>query len=201
MTVITKSKIEFINAERTCVEGSGEIGFNDREEFIVLLNRNNHDTKAGAWGYGTSIAISPRASRNEHGSKVYVRDCGEIVFIADDFGHEHAIKAEREVLEALLRECVKQDIPLKSVKMSRDMVNRVTRRSIPGKPSICDMDCVYAESETYAPKGCCDDPRTNKGNSDAKCYRMNNRDIVEYLYQCQLFFDLRKKKNKQPKGT
>jgi hypothetical protein len=53
---------------------------------------------------------------------------------------------------------------------------RTPLRRIPNYPSLCPFKrCVYNDG------GYCDDPRTNKGNSDAECHRMSNRKIIEYL--------------------
>lgn len=48
---------------------------------------------------------------------------------------------------------------------------------LPRTPRVCalPMPCVYRES------GVCDDPRNNKGNSDAACHRMVKWKINEAL--------------------
>ena len=55
--------------------------------------------------------------------------------------------------------------------------SRVSSRMLPGCPMFCSIgkDCVYRVSMI------CDDPRNNKGNGDAKCHRMNNRDVLAAL--------------------
>lgn len=56
--------------------------------------------------------------------------------------------------------------------------NRVLLRHLPNTPHSCaERDCVYRESES----GECDNPRINKGNSDAFCHKRNNKTVLEWL--------------------
>lgn len=52
-------------------------------------------------------------------------------------------------------------------------MSRVSIYAISMKPMRCVLSapCVYREN------GVCDSPRTNKGNSDAACFKMSNRDL------------------------
>jgi hypothetical protein len=53
---------------------------------------------------------------------------------------------------------------------------RTPKRRIPNWPSRCPFkECVYNQGDY------CDDPRTNKGNSDAVCHKMTNKKIIEHL--------------------
>lgn len=53
---------------------------------------------------------------------------------------------------------------------------RYQRTHLPGEPTHCPMSaCVYCVD------GTCDDPRINKGNSDAKCHRMSNKVVLVML--------------------
>jgi hypothetical protein len=55
----------------------------------------------------------------------------------------------------------------------------VTKNSIPKTPTKCPVgECVY-NGESMA--GVCDDPRINRGNSDAKCHTMKPIELVEIL--------------------
>jgi hypothetical protein len=55
---------------------------------------------------------------------------------------------------------------------------RLQRSDIPDAPTPCAWPnaCVYRDES-----GICDEPRTNKGNSDAECHKMPNRQIIGYL--------------------
>ena len=54
---------------------------------------------------------------------------------------------------------------------------RMQRYMLPGIPTRCSLarDCVYRVA------GVCDEPKVNKGNSDAACYGMSNKDIADRL--------------------
>lgn len=53
---------------------------------------------------------------------------------------------------------------------------RVMLRHIPNTPCKCPVvQCVYNE------QGECDDPRTNKGNSDADCHKTLNKNLLLIL--------------------
>lgn len=54
-------------------------------------------------------------------------------------------------------------------------MQRIARRYLPMSACTCPFECVYRED------GICDDPSINKGNSDAGCHRMNNRNLLEAL--------------------
>lgn len=56
-------------------------------------------------------------------------------------------------------------------------MTRVSARMIPSCPMFCSIGkgCVYRRALI------CDDPRINKGNSDAKCHKANNRDLLAAL--------------------
>lgn len=55
---------------------------------------------------------------------------------------------------------------------------RVQKRSLPNEFVKCAVprECPYMSSNGY-----CDDPRINKGNDDAACHRMSNKQLLEYL--------------------
>lgn len=58
-------------------------------------------------------------------------------------------------------------------------MSRTSLYAVPIKPMRCSFPkaCPYH----HRPGDVCDSPRTNKGNSDASCHRMNNRDLIGYL--------------------
>jgi len=120
MTVVIKSKIEFSNEKALIFVGSGEVGFDEQGNFVIQLNKDSHAAENGSWHYCTSLAISPAISRKKHGSRVYVKDCGELVLIADDYGYKHFIKAGRDVIEELLRECKENEIPFMPAEIAQD---------------------------------------------------------------------------------
>lgn len=55
---------------------------------------------------------------------------------------------------------------------------RKSKLAIPNTPSNCTIvyACPYRNSA-----GACDEPRTNKGNSDAACHKMRNVDLITKL--------------------
>lgn len=55
---------------------------------------------------------------------------------------------------------------------------RVSIRQVPSYPCVCKVKsfCVYRDEW-----GSCDEPRINKGNSDAACHKLNNKDLLERL--------------------
>lgn len=57
-------------------------------------------------------------------------------------------------------------------------MTRVSINSLPRKPAKCAINkaCVYKDAA-----GICDAAWVNKGNSDAACFRMNNRDVLASL--------------------
>ena len=58
----------------------------------------------------------------------------------------------------------------------RKYQTRMRKWKLPHKPMLCPhKDCVYNEKEK------CDDCYTNRGNSDAKCYKYNIKDILGFL--------------------
>lgn len=56
--------------------------------------------------------------------------------------------------------------------------SRVSRNDLPNIRTICSVSkwCCY-RSES----GDCDEPRINKGNSDAACHRTTNKDLLKRL--------------------
>lgn len=51
---------------------------------------------------------------------------------------------------------------------------RIPKSQLPHKPVYCNItDCVYCKENI------CDDVSCNKGNSDAACYKMGNRILME----------------------
>lgn len=56
-------------------------------------------------------------------------------------------------------------------------MGRVSLLDLPSYPSPCGLEkpCAYRQD------GYCDDPRINKGNGDAACHRMLNRDVLAML--------------------
>ena len=56
-------------------------------------------------------------------------------------------------------------------------MSRVSKRMLPGMPRFCTLavQCVYRVN------GICDEPQINKGNGDAACHRMNNKDVLAAL--------------------
>lgn len=65
------------------------------------------------------------------------------------------------------------------------MTSRVSKLDIPNYPMACSVQrmCPYRglEATTLARSTWCEEPRTNKGNSDAACHRMNNKDLLKHL--------------------
>lgn len=63
-------------------------------------------------------------------------------------------------------------------------MSRVSASNLPNSTSTCAVAnpdgsekwCPYRDGNSY-----CDEPRTNKGNSDAACHRMNNKDLLRFL--------------------
>lgn len=55
---------------------------------------------------------------------------------------------------------------------------RVSAYAIPNSPRRCSVGggCIYRTSFDI-----CREPRTNKGNGDAACHRMNNKDLLPKL--------------------
>ena len=53
---------------------------------------------------------------------------------------------------------------------------RTRRSALPSSRTRCPLAdrCVYGRDDGY-----CDDPQINKGNSDAACHRIPNRDMLE----------------------
>lgn len=59
------------------------------------------------------------------------------------------------------------------------MTRRIQIYEIPNEPSTCPIfGCVYNSGT-----GCCDEPQTNKGNSDSDCHDMSNKMLLEILEQ------------------
>jgi hypothetical protein len=54
---------------------------------------------------------------------------------------------------------------------------RLQRSDLPSGPSLCPFACECP----YRVKAVCDDPRTNKGNSDAGCFGWTNKVLVGAL--------------------
>jgi hypothetical protein len=54
---------------------------------------------------------------------------------------------------------------------------RIQRSDIPDQPT----PCAWPNACVYRKDGVCDEPRTNKGNSDAACNRMTNKQLLIYL--------------------
>lgn len=54
---------------------------------------------------------------------------------------------------------------------------RIQRSDLPLGPAVCPMPmpCVYRKD------GICDEPRINKGNSDAGCWDVSNREVLRCL--------------------
>ena len=55
-----------------------------------------------------------------------------------------------------------------------DHYQRLPAHCLPNEPCACAhrLPCVYRVN------GVCDEPRTNKGNSDAACHKSGNREIM-----------------------
>jgi hypothetical protein len=62
---------------------------------------------------------------------------------------------------------------------------RVQIAAIPDYPKVCTVPkmCPYRglTATTAVRADWCEEPRTNKGNSDAACHRMNNKDLLKHL--------------------
>jgi hypothetical protein len=60
-------------------------------------------------------------------------------------------------------------------------MSRVSILDVPDYPKVCRVarPCVYRGLN--APSPWCEEPRTNKGNSDAACHTMNNKDLLKLL--------------------
>lgn len=54
----------------------------------------------------------------------------------------------------------------------------MTTYYLPLTPTCCHYDkpCVYRDQHLL-----CDQPRINKGNSDAACFRLRNKDVLGFL--------------------
>ena len=53
---------------------------------------------------------------------------------------------------------------------------RVSKYDLPKGFTPCPYyTCVYSDG------GYCDNPRNNKGNSDAVCHKINNKDLLKLL--------------------
>lgn len=91
--------------------GIKELGFTDDGSFIASLY-TLPKAEQGHGGYWTSFPISPANYRKTHPTKTSVRDFGEYISIADDWGHCHKIESSRDVLDILLNECKQHNIPL-----------------------------------------------------------------------------------------
>lgn len=59
---------------------------------------------------------------------------------------------------------------------------RTSIYAIPAAPTPCRKPghCVYRDENEI-----CDEPRINKGNSDAACHGMSNKDLLELLTPTQ----------------
>jgi histone acetyltransferase (RNA polymerase elongator complex component) len=56
------------------------------------------------------------------------------------------------------------------------MGQRITIHTLPNDATPCPKGhCIYNEA------GSCDSPQTNKGNSDAACFRMSNKSVIAFL--------------------
>lgn len=54
--------------------------------------------------------------------------------------------------------------------------NRLSKRHIPNKPTGCHhFTCPY---NSDGEDGICDNPRNNKGNSDANCHKTSIKDLL-----------------------
>lgn len=64
-------------------------------------------------------------------------------------------------------------------------VSRVSIRDVPDYPMVCRVQkmCPYRGlmATCTAQAVWCEEPRTSKGNSDAACHRMNNKDLLKLL--------------------
>lgn len=58
-------------------------------------------------------------------------------------------------------------------------ISRVPLWVIPNEPSVCDLDCVYNQVR-WNNRKVCSSPRINKGNSDASCYKMHNKQLLAF---------------------
>lgn len=60
---------------------------------------------------------------------------------------------------------------------------RISARMLPGVPCDCEHKngCVYRDGHSI-----CDDPRTNKGNSDAACHLTSNKNLLALLTLVEL---------------
>lgn len=68
---------------------------------------------------------------------------------------------------------------------------RVSKYSIPNEQSRCPRTtCAYnSHSRGCFDGGTCDEPRINKGNSDADCHSMSNKDLLALLKEAKEFWD------------
>lgn len=69
-------------------------------------------------------------------------------------------------------------------------MSRVSIYRIPNEPTRCgSLTCVYnSHAKGCFDGGTCDEPRTNKGNSDAECHRWNNKYLLERLDEAKAFW-------------
>lgn len=56
------------------------------------------------------------------------------------------------------------------------MKKKTQSDGLPCKPCAChEYACIYNDGVN------CDDPGINKGNSDARCYKWTNKELIEHL--------------------
>jgi hypothetical protein len=57
-------------------------------------------------------------------------------------------------------------------------MTRIRKRMLPMNPHVCSVarHCVYRSAAAV-----CDEPQINKGNSDAACHRLGNRELLTML--------------------
>lgn len=64
-------------------------------------------------------------------------------------------------------------------------MSRVSIYDIPDYPKVCRVPkmCPYRGLTATTPEWgvWCEEPRTNKGNSDAACHRISNKDLLKLL--------------------
>lgn len=57
---------------------------------------------------------------------------------------------------------------------------RIQTNAIPNTSTNCYLHCEYSNNTI------CDNPRLNKGNSDATCFKFTNKKLVEYLKDAKI---------------
>ena len=110
MTISTESNIA-IDGEKFL--GAKKIGFTDDGAFVMDLFTTPPPMPRGS--YFTVIPISSSSYREIRNTGTFVVDNGEYITIYDDWGKPTTINTDRDVLDALLKECDTNNVPLREI--------------------------------------------------------------------------------------